>query len=382
MTQPPPTEEPGWAPPGAPSEPAPEAQPHPDPQPYLGPRPQAAPGAFPPQPVAAPYLPAQYHKPKFNGFSIAALVLGIIGGIGLSIIFGIAALVQIRRRGGRGKAMAIIGMALSLVWLALIIGVAAIGAAFTPDRDDSGHVTQKGRALLADLKVGDCFNGVPHDKTARSTTALPCAQPHDGEVLASFNLPKGGFPGQQEVIRSAESGCYARVGGRLDASRYRTSVNPYLLYPTRASWALGDRVVQCLGASTGAKLTGSLDLSPAEPGMKSWNALKPGDCLIQKDGEGESTAVKTVPCSKRHNAQLVLTFDLPAGDWPGSATVRRQSEKGCQTRLRSYFDKHPVKVDVGYVHADPIQDEWKMGSRNVKCFAAPMKGELTRSVMP
>jgi Domain of unknown function (DUF4190) len=130
MTQPPHAEGPGWTPPGGASEPAA--------QPQYGPSPQT------------PYVPSQYQPGKRNRFAIAALIFGIVGGVLLAIIFGIVALVQIGRRGERGRGMAITGLALSGVWVILIVAVAAVGAVFTPDRDESGHVTQKSRAFLAD----------------------------------------------------------------------------------------------------------------------------------------------------------------------------------------------------------------------------------------
>ena len=63
-----------------------------------------------------------------NGFAIASMVLGIVGGcvaIGpiLSIIFGVVALNQIKSSQGRmtGRGMAIAGIVLGIVWIVILI---------------------------------------------------------------------------------------------------------------------------------------------------------------------------------------------------------------------------------------------------------------------
>lgn len=70
-----------------------------------------------------------------NGFAVAALVFGILGGSVLSITFGFVALSQVRRSGGlqRGRGMAIAGIVLGFVWLGLSIAffVLLFGASST-----------------------------------------------------------------------------------------------------------------------------------------------------------------------------------------------------------------------------------------------------------
>ncbi len=67
-----------------------------------------------------------YVPPPTNGFAIASLVLGIIGGSLLALIFGYVALAQIRRsygtQGGRGIALA--GVVLG--WIGIVVIAAAI----------------------------------------------------------------------------------------------------------------------------------------------------------------------------------------------------------------------------------------------------------------
>lgn len=71
-------------------------------------------------------------KPAWNGFAIASLPLGFIApfcGAGtFSVVFGIIALVQIKRTRERGKGLAIGGLVATGAWLAAI-AVALIVAA-------------------------------------------------------------------------------------------------------------------------------------------------------------------------------------------------------------------------------------------------------------
>ena len=104
-------------------------------QPPPFPYPAQAPGAYPPQPYAAPQpYPAgyAYAAPQAgNGMAVAALVLGILSLIlswllvvdfilaVLAIIFGAVGLSTANKRNGAGKGMAIAGLVLGLITIAL-----------------------------------------------------------------------------------------------------------------------------------------------------------------------------------------------------------------------------------------------------------------------
>ena len=60
-----------------------------------------------------------------NGFAIAAFVLGLVGFVVLSVIFGIVALNKLRDRPQRGKGLAIAGLCLSGVWVVIFAAVLA-----------------------------------------------------------------------------------------------------------------------------------------------------------------------------------------------------------------------------------------------------------------
>jgi Domain of unknown function (DUF4190) len=105
-------------------------------QPYYGPQPPY-PAAQPPYPPYPPYAPA----PPTNGLAIAALVCGVGGFvIGVSfipaIICGHLARAQIRRTGEQGGGMALAGLIIGYVGIALF---AVLVAAFIVIATKAGH---------------------------------------------------------------------------------------------------------------------------------------------------------------------------------------------------------------------------------------------------
>ena len=102
--------------------------------------PDVPPAPTPPAPQ--PPAPSGYQAPdgnyaystptpqKTNGFAIASLVFGIIGGVLLALVFGYIALSQIKRSGGRqgGRGLALAGVTLGWVWLGIVIILVAVNA--------------------------------------------------------------------------------------------------------------------------------------------------------------------------------------------------------------------------------------------------------------
>ena len=84
-----------------------------------------APGLYPPV-QSAPYVPFQaVANVGTNGFAIASMVLGILwiywAGSVLALIFGYTALKQLRERPQNGKGMAIAGIVLGWVGVAVLV---------------------------------------------------------------------------------------------------------------------------------------------------------------------------------------------------------------------------------------------------------------------
>jgi hypothetical protein len=110
---------------------------------------------------------------------------------------------------------------------------------------------KKNPIAAADLKAGDCIA----DATAtlgdvRSFEHVACDEPHDGEVYTLITMPgaKGAkYPGPDAVNAKGQRGCRARLRRQATAKAYQDRELGYkFVYPTRVSWADGDRDITCL----------------------------------------------------------------------------------------------------------------------------------------
>ncbi|WP_051165675.1 DUF4190 domain-containing protein [Amycolatopsis orientalis] len=157
----------------------------------------------PPKPAGPSYEdtpPPQMRPRGANGFAIASLVLAIPAfSLPLSIVFGIIALRQTRVFGNPGRGLALAGLSISGVWLAvLLIGLAAHDPATSPDP-------------LAHARAGDCF---------RSGSPVSCADAHDTEVFRVVPLAGGDSlrgacaAAAKQYLASSVPPEYVHLGGR------------------------------------------------------------------------------------------------------------------------------------------------------------------------
>ncbi|MDF8266059.1 DUF4190 domain-containing protein [Luteipulveratus flavus] len=260
MTQPP-----SWGPPPGPQHPTdpystPSGPPANGPAPQSGPygRPPAAPtygGAY------APYGPYAPQAPQgTNGFAIAGFVLGLIGGCLLGLIFSIIGLVQIKKRGGRGRGLAIAGLCLSIAWTVAVAGVGVWAIVTEADRDSNGSVVHRGDLTADDIRVGDCINQPDPPKGTESVQissvqAVPCTEPHDLEAYAESALTYTGYPGDTEVTAAAERACTDRFTAFVGTDMADSDLAVQYFHPTRRSWALGDHDVTCLVGEPSGRTT-------------------------------------------------------------------------------------------------------------------------------
>ncbi|MFJ8804768.1 DUF4190 domain-containing protein [Streptomyces sp. NPDC102490] len=229
------------------------------------PPPPGPPGHYPQGPYAPqwghPLTPYPRQAPV-NGLAVAAFVLGVLCFVpAVGLVLGLVALARIRKRGERGKGFAVAGCVLSAVGLALWVLILSTGAA--GDFRDGLRDAARGEGTPYSLETGQCFTtpggslqGVTYD-----VDRVPCAQEHDGEVFAAFDLPDGSYPGDAEITRAADDRCYALQDGyAMDRWALPTDVDVYYLTPTSGSWRTGDREITCLFGNTEERdgLTGSL----------------------------------------------------------------------------------------------------------------------------
>lgn len=231
--------------------------------------PAAAPSLYAGFPAPPPLEPSRPPVPRgdTNAFAIAAITTALVGllcgGSVLGLIFGIVALVQIKRTGQRGRGMAVSGVVIGA--LQVVAGLAFIAWGISTElrdddlRDESGEIVSAGEVPLEELRPGDCLNGLDLDGAGliSELPAVPCAQSHQGEVIAIFDLPDGDWPGQETVDERATAGCDDRFGNYAFADD-DPFVGVSFIPPTRLTWRAGDREVICIAYYLDGERTGSV----------------------------------------------------------------------------------------------------------------------------
>ncbi|MFF8725183.1 DUF4190 domain-containing protein [Streptomyces sp. NPDC015171] len=279
------------------------------------------------QPWAQGYRP--YNQPvPVNGLAIASLVLGVLCFLpGAGLVLGLTALRQIRRRGERGKGLAVGGAVLSGVGLALWALLFATGGAA-----DVWHGFKEGARGGATLSLaeGECFDtpGGALGGETYDVDKVSCAGPHDGEVFASFRLPGGTYPGDGTVGDAADDRCWGLQDGyAMDGWAVPGDVDVYYLTPTEESWGAGDREVTCVFGNTteGEDLTGSLrnDESVLDADqvayLKAAHVLNaaldtaPDEEYLEDDLPGHRAWAGRVSTALGEQARMLRAHDWPAG---------------------------------------------------------------------
>lgn len=146
----------------------------------------------------------------------------------------------------------------------IIIGAVAYNAFTSADRDGSGAIVDEGSVDAFDLRIGDCFDlggamTSGEGGEVDSLPGVPCNDPHDNEVYATFNLDVAELPEEEELWMMSFEGCEARFQDFVGMDYESSSLDIRTLYPTPDSWSMrGDREVICaLFDMNDQKLVGS-----------------------------------------------------------------------------------------------------------------------------
>jgi hypothetical protein len=195
-----------------------------------------------------------------NGMSIAAIVLGLLPCVPLlGAIFGFIGLSQTRKRGERGKGMAVTGIVGSFVWIAILAVLITIG------------VLNTGNTQITDLKAGQCFNTVDEklsdfgkendNNRTGSVDVVDCVKEHDAEAFAVYEIQSGDddpYPGVPKVTADAQTSCVKYLRTYLDGAEPPSTVKLYFYLPPYDDWKAHHRTVICFLGSPDSRLTGSV----------------------------------------------------------------------------------------------------------------------------
>jgi hypothetical protein len=91
-------------------------------------------------------------------------------------------------------------------------GVVGCGVLTQVDRDASGAIVGAGSVDAFEIRVGDCFNDDASNSgdEIESVSGVPCADPHDNEVYAVFDVALAEYPGDESMYDVAFDACLDR----------------------------------------------------------------------------------------------------------------------------------------------------------------------------
>jgi hypothetical protein len=157
----------------------------------------------------------------------------------------------------RGKRLLIVLFAVSL---AVAAAAAAVTAVLLTHRPHQAHpAAHPLRATVFGLHPGQCFNSLPNG--IAGAHAVPCAQPHDGEIYGAFRVAGHDWPGSAALASQARLGCRARLTGYLNPQLDTSGMSDSYAYPNQGAWAAGEHSVICEIRGTQGRLTGSVRAS-------------------------------------------------------------------------------------------------------------------------
>jgi hypothetical protein len=167
---------------------------------------------------------------------------------------GTPAPVRPRRRGRR------LLLILFIVTSAVAVAAAAVTVVLVAQRPRHDHVAAHPlRATVFRLHPGQCFNSLPNG--IAGAHAVPCRQPHDGEIYGKFRVAGQSWPGAAALGEQARQGCQSRLGGYLNPQLDTSGMADSYAYPNEGAWQAGVRSVICEIRSTQGKLSGSVRAS-------------------------------------------------------------------------------------------------------------------------
>ncbi|MFD9305575.1 DUF4190 domain-containing protein [Streptomyces sp. NPDC060048] len=225
------------------------------------------PHVWPAPPSAPPPYGHPFGPPALNGFALASLLVGLLCFPPLGVVFGIVALVQIARKGERGKALAVCGLTVSLVMTGVMVFAVERAAgtlfdraramgALEPYEDVEGEL-----ADIDEMRVGDCFNVPGGDLLDEDPFVyrIACTEVHDAEVTSSTSLSGARFPGDDELKKSVAESCWrAQDAYAMDTWALPPYAEMFYFAPSRGTWGDGDRRVLCVIGTAEQEHRGSL----------------------------------------------------------------------------------------------------------------------------
>ena len=132
------------------------------------------------------------------------------------------------------------------IYIIAALGFVAYGAATDVDRDNSGAIVGGGNVGAFSVRVGDCFNNVSsQDDQVASVPGVPCAEAHDNEAFAIFDVSIESYPDESAMYELSYVSCMEHFETFVGRDYESSSLEITTMYPSPESWEQDDREIVC-----------------------------------------------------------------------------------------------------------------------------------------
>lgn len=143
-----------------------------------------------------------------------------------------------------------------------LLAVGAVGCSEALDNAEAGAKKVVRQRSVFSLATGDCYNpdSGTHEGEELAVEIVPCDEAHEGQVVGEFKIDgQSAYPGEDKTAEIADERCPAEaLKFSPDSWALPKGVDTYYYYPTKESWATGDRAVSCTYAKEAGTFSGSL----------------------------------------------------------------------------------------------------------------------------
>ena len=120
------------------------------------------------------------------------------------------------------------------------------------------------------------------------------------------------------------------------------------------------------------------------PGTTNVFALHTGECF-QNPPTNQTilgiTYVTVTPCTKAHNAQVFVEFNVTGTAYPGNAALKREADLGCHQRVARNLAKSKLTSTMTLRYLYPLPSAWAGGHRGITCLIVDAKPDLKSSLV-
>jgi len=112
--------------------------------------------------------------------------------------------------------------------------------------------------------------------------------------------------------------------------------------------------------------------------------LRTGQCFQNPPASQAAlgiTYVTVVPCTTLHNAQVFVEFPATGSSYPGSTSLKRQANQGCQSRVAKNLETSKITSSMSLHFLYPLSTSWVQGHRTITCRVVVSKTALKASLL-